>query len=227
MASAVEMACPNCEKALKVPAAVFGKKIKCKHCGHAFVARDPDEAPAARPTKPAAKPAASPPPPEPAQKAPFLDDDDDGPVKIEVMKDDLDVIRCPHCAKELDPPDAVVCVNCGFNNVTRAKAESKRVWAPTAEDWLKHLLPGIVALLIVIGLIVVNVISLLNMREWLAGTFLEMDEKDATGKNRFYISPGAFIAFIAGISVVVVVPAAKYAFRRLAKEYRPPEKVKL
>ncbi len=49
MSSPVVIACPNCDKALKVPPAVFGKKIKCKHCQHAFVVQDPD-APA-RPAK--------------------------------------------------------------------------------------------------------------------------------------------------------------------------------
>ena len=230
MASAVEMACPSCEKALKVPPAVFGKKIKCKHCGHAFVARDPAESPAAKPPKPGGKPAAvtaAAPPPPPPPKKPFLDDDDDGPAQIEVVKDDLDVPRCPHCAKELDPPDAIVCVHCGFNNRTRAKANTKKVWAPTAEDWIRHLLPGVVALLIVIGLIVLNVMSFMNMRDWLAGSFLEMDEKDAAGRQRFFVAPGAFIAFIAVPSILAAAPAARYAFRRLVLEPRPPEQIKI
>jgi hypothetical protein len=230
MASAVEMACPSCDKALKVPPAVFGKRIKCKHCGHAFVARDPDAAPPARPTKPGGKPAAAPaasPPPPPPPKKPFLDDDDEGPSRIEVIKEESDIPRCPHCAKELDPPDAIVCKECGFNNRTRAKANVKKVWAPGPEDWFRHLLPGIVALLIVIGLIVVNVMSIMNMREWLAGSFLEMDEKDAAGRTRFFVAPGAFIAFIAVPSLLVMAAAGKYAFRRLVQEFRPPEQLKL
>ncbi len=76
---------------------------------------------------------------------------------IEVVDEGEDVARCPHCAKELDPPDAIVCVNCGFNNVTRAKAKTKKVWAPTREDWMSHLLPGIIALAICIALIVLDV----------------------------------------------------------------------
>jgi len=239
MASPVQMECPNCEAALKVPPAVFGKKIKCKHCGHAFVVQDPDDEPRkpakpqkpAKPTKSEAKPAkpASPPPPPtpaPAKKSEFADDEDEGPSNIEVIHES-DTARCPHCAKELDPPDAVVCVHCGFNNVTRAKAETKKVWAPTAEDWIMHLLPGIVALLICIGLIVFNIISLVRMREWLEGTFLEMDDKDAAGRKKFYIAPGAFIFFFIVISLPIFVPAVKFAFRRLVKEYMPSEKVKI
>jgi hypothetical protein len=215
------MNCPNCEKSLKIPPAVFGKKIKCKHCGHAFVVRDPDEKPA-KPAKPAQP--ASPPPPPPPVKKPY-EDDDEGPVNITVVEES-DTARCPHCAKELDPPDAVVCIHCGFNNVTRAKAETKKVWAPSFEDWAQHLAPGITALSICIGLIVFNVNCILNMREWLAGSFLEMDEKDAAGRQRYYIAPGAFIFFFLIISIPAFIPAAKFAYKRLVKEYRPPEKAK-
>jgi len=225
MAAPIEMKCPDCERVLKVPPAVFGKKIKCKHCGHAFVVHDPS----ARPAKGSAQPesGAKPSSPAPAAKNPFLDDDDDeGPAKIEVIKED-DSPRCPHCAQELDPPDAALCIHCGFNNITRAAAEVKKVWAPTFEDWFMHLLPGIIALAICITLIVVNVISLLNMREWLEGTFLEMDDKDAAGRKRYIVPPGFFIALIMVGSLVIFVPSIKFVYRRLIVGYMPPEKVKL
>jgi hypothetical protein len=218
MSAPIEMACPNCRKTLKVPPAVFGKKIKCRHCGHAFVV----QVPKAR-AESGAKPAAASPPPA---KNPFLDDDDDGPAKIEVITDNDHLPRCPHCAQLLDPPDAVVCIHCGFNNVTRAKANTRKVWAPTFEDWFMHLLPGIIALAIFITLIVVDVISYINMREWIEGTFLEMDEKDAAGQKRFFVPPGFFITFIIMASLAIGVPAGRYAYRRLVSEFRPPEKVK-
>ena len=211
------MNCPNCKRALKMPPAVFGKKIKCKHCNAAFVVKGPPDS--------GAKPAA-PPAPAAAAKKPFDDDDDDGPANIEVIKED-DAARCPHCAKELDPPDAIVCIHCGFNNVTRAKANIKKVWAASFEDWFMHLLPGIIALAICITLIVVNIISLNRMREWLDGTFLEMDELDAAGKKRFFVPPGFFIAVIMVASIIIFVPSIKFVYRRLIKGYMPPEKIKL
>ena len=215
MSSPIEMKCPNCAKALRIPPSVFGKKIKCKHCEHAFVVQPPESG-----AKPSSVPAAA--------GRPFLDDDDDdGPSKIEVMREGDDIPRCPHCAKELEPPDAVVCVHCGFNNVTRAKAETRKVWAPSIEDWIKHLWPGITALGIVIGWIVFDIISLQRMREWMEGSFLEMEEKDAAGKKRYFVAPGFFIAVIWMASLVVCVPAGKFAYRRLVKEFRPPERVKL
>jgi hypothetical protein len=220
MSSPIEMKCPNCSKVLRIPPTVFGKKIKCKHCDHAFVVADPN----ARSAKGAAPPAT--PAPAPG-KPPFLDDDDDGPAKIEMITTDDEIPRCPHCAKELDPPDAIVCIHCGFNNVTRAKAETRKVWAPGIEDWIRHLWPGITALGIVIGWIVFDIISLNRMREWLEGSFLEMDEKDAAGRKRYFVPPGFFIAIIWTASLVISVPAARFAYRRLIRGFRPPERVKL
>jgi hypothetical protein len=228
MASVVEIVCPECDENLKVPPSVFGKKVKCKHCGHGFVVKDPD-AKGAKPAKPGAKPAASPPPPAPAaKKNPFLDDDEDeaNAKKIEVITDD-EVARCPHCAKELDPPDAKVCIHCGFNNVTRAKAETKKTWAPSFEDWAMHLLPGILAVVTVISLIVWNIICYMKMREWMAGSFLEKEDISATGQKEFYVRPGFFICLSVVISILIIAPCVKYAYRRLYKEFTPPEQVKL
>lgn len=226
MSTTAAITCPNCENSLNVPSQYFGKKIKCKHCEHAFVAKDPGEQPAKAKTKPAA---ASPPPP--SEMKPTWDEEDEaaagGMAKPLGVIEEADTARCPHCAKELEPPDAKVCIHCGFNNVTRAKADTKKVWAPTFEDWMKHLLPGIVALSIVIGLIVLNTICAIRMREWLEGTFLEMEEKDAAGRKRMFVAPGAFIFFIAAISLVIFVPAAKFAYKRLVREYRPTERIKL
>jgi hypothetical protein len=221
MAATAEIVCPECEENLKVPASAFGKRVKCKHCGHAFVVKDPG-------ARAGAKAAATSPPPAPeAKKKPFEDDDDDAPMKIEVVIGDDEVPRCPHCAQVLDPPDAIVCKECGFNNRTRAKANTKKIWAPSAEDWILHLLPGILALSICIGLIVWNIICYMNMREWMTGSFLEMEETDATGKKRFYVRPGFFICLSIFISIMIFVPAVRLAYRRLYVEFTPPEQIKV
>jgi DNA-directed RNA polymerase subunit RPC12/RpoP len=246
MPATVELPCPNCEKPLKVPETVFGKKIKCKHCGHAFVVEDPDDAPArpakgkaaVKPSKPGgaavkAKPKEESKKEEPKkeQPAPYKfqddDDDDDGgkPNPIAVIAEE-EVARCPHCAKELDPPDAVVCIHCGFNNVTRVKADSKKVWAPDASDWINHLWPGIMAAVMCIGIIVVDIICIVNMREWMTGSFLEKEELGADGRKKFYIAPGAFIALIIALDIMPVIGLAYFAVQRLAIHYMPPERVK-
>jgi hypothetical protein len=231
MSSPVEMLCPECEEPLKIPPAVFGKKIKCKYCSHAFVVKDPNPAKPEKPGKPAKpgakvdeKPAAASPPPPPEAKK-NTDWDDDDAKNVELIEEE-DVARCPHCAIELDPPDAVVCLSCGFNNRTREKAETKKVWAPDAMDWFLHLLPGIISLIAVIAFIVLDIICILRMREWLSGSFIESDDVDASGRKKMYVSPGFFIFLILFLSMGIIIPCAKFAFKRLAIDYKPVEQVK-
>ena len=238
MSANVEMPCPECEEPLKIPAAVLGKKIKCKSCNHTFVVPDPDaKSKSAKPTKPGAKPAKAAAKPEqsgakPAPEAapaptkkPLWDDEEDAKQKVELVRED-DVPRCPHCAQELDPPDARVCLHCGFNSLTRVKAVTKRVWAPDAADWIMHLLPGIICLSIAIGIITFDIIAAVNMRDWLSGSILESDDKDASGRKKMYVPPGAFIFAIAVFSLPVVIPCVTFAWKRLAINYRPVENVK-
>ncbi len=242
----VPIQCPECDNPMKVPDSVFGKKIKCKQCEHTFVVKDPDAGakPAVRPSKPGggvkpSKPGGGTvkvkedpkPEPEPAAKPAYKfqdDDDDDGarPDPITVVDGGEDIPRCPFCAKELEPPDAVVCIHCGFNNVTRVRAESKKVWAPDSGDWMNHLGPGVLALILCIGLIVLDVIVYLNMREWLTDTFLQKEEKNAQGETDFYLKPGAFITLIFAATVMPIIGFGRFAFKRLAIDYMPTEKVK-
>jgi hypothetical protein len=223
--AAVDVSCPNCEKALRIPPAVFGKRVKCKHCNHPFVAADPAAAKPAKPAKPGAAPAPAAPPPPADAPLRFADDDDEGPAKIEVVQES-EVPRCPHCAQELDPPDAVVCVHCGFNNRTRVKADTKKVWAPTTEDWLAHLAPGIAAVLTIISLVGLNITVWLQMREWMTGSILDKEEKDAAGRQAFYVHPAAFKFLALAFTVPMIVAAGRFAYERLVKNYRPEEKAK-
>lgn len=241
MATVNEIACPSCDLTLKVPEAVLGKKIKCKQCGHAFVA-EVRAAKGGGPSKPNAAPkspkAAAKPEPKKEEPAPasapykFQDDDDDGdggakPKAMGLIAEE-DVPRCPFCAQELDPPDAVVCLHCGFNNVTRTRAEQKKVWAPDASDWMNHLGPGVIALVICVGLIVLDIICLLNMREWMTGTFLESEQPDPTDPSRkaMMVKPGAFIVLIWAATIMPMLRTGRFAVKRLAIDNKPLEKVK-
>jgi hypothetical protein len=111
--------------------------------------------------------------------------------------------------------------------MTRVKADTKKVVAAEATDWLSHLGPGIIALILAIGLIVIDIVCLLNMSEWMAGSALEMEEKNpVTGNVQYYVKPGAFTAMIIAISIPVIIAAATFAVRRLFINYKPEEKVK-
>jgi DNA-directed RNA polymerase subunit RPC12/RpoP len=233
MASLVEVLCPHCEQNLKVPPAVFGKKVRCKHCELPFVAEDPATKPAPKPKgpKPAAKAAPAKPKKvikaeavEPAAKSPFLDEDE-GVQKVEVIKED-DIPRCPHCAKELDPPDAKVCLHCGFNNLTRERAETKKVIEATPTEKFLHVLPGIIGIVLSVVLVVVNIWFISNVREWMVGTIVDMDEKDAAGRPKFYIHPAALMFAIGIISARLILQFMRLAYRRLILNPRPEERVK-
>ncbi len=237
MADTTPIPCPECEKVLNVPEQVLGKKIKCKDCGCAFVAEPPKKA--VKPSKPggAAKPKKPEPEPEPKKEEPkkpaarYADEDDDGavPKPLGTVDEGEDVARCPHCAKELEPPTAVICIHCGFNNVTRTKAESKKVWAPDASDWMNHLAPGFGALAIFVALLVLNIVCLLKMEEWMTDGFLDFlksEEKGMDGKIKFAVKPGAFITFVLAATIMPMIKTARFAIKRLAIEYQPTEQVK-
>ena len=224
MPDMLDVSCPNCDKELKVPAEFAGKRVKCKDCGEVFPIKGPPKAkaPAAKPApKVEVKPAPAPAPPPAVEE-----DDDDGPAKpMGVVKED-DTPRCPHCAKDLDPPDAAICLHCGFNNQTRIRAESKKVIASDATDWASHLAPPIIALIVAFGFIAIDIFCWINMRSWMKGSFLELEDKTLAGENKMIIPPGAFIAFIIVFSMPIVLPCLRFAFRRFIYETKPEEKVK-
>jgi DNA-directed RNA polymerase subunit M/transcription elongation factor TFIIS len=158
----------------------------------------------------------------------FEDDEDSAkPNPLGVVDGGEDIPRCPHCAKELDPPDAKVCVHCGFNNVTRVKADFTKTWEPDTSDWINHLLPGILALLGCIGLIILVIVCWVNMRDWMTDTLLQKDDKSATGEVDFYVKPGAFIAFIVAATIMPIIGLGRFAVKRLILNPKPEERVKL
>jgi DNA-directed RNA polymerase subunit RPC12/RpoP len=185
--------------------------------------------------KPEAKPEAPAAPGPGAYKFADEDEDEGGatPNPLGVVDAGEDIPRCPHCAKELDPPDAVVCVHCGFNNLTRVKAESKKTWAPSGGDWFNHLTPGVLALLGWIFLIVLDVVVYLSMDDWLAGTFMEdTPGKAATAtepavKARFYARINdACILFTFAATIMPIIKLARFSIIRLLIKNTPEEKVK-
>ena len=224
MPDTLDVSCPNCDKELRVPAEFAGKRVRCKDCKEVFTIKGParPKPPTAKAVpKPEEKPALAPAPPPDVHE-----DDDDGPAKAMGVIQEDDVPRCPHCAKDLDPPDAAICLHCGFNNQTRLRAESKKVIEADATDWAMHLAPPIIAIILVLGFIAIDIFCAMNMRSWMEGSLLELDEKDLAGRKRMIIPPGAFITFIIVFSLPVIIPASRFAFRRLVYETKPEEQVK-
>ncbi|MCZ2340791.1 MAG: zinc-ribbon domain-containing protein [Bacteroidales bacterium] len=240
MAATLDIACPFCSKPFKVPAELVGKVIRCKGCEQKFEVCPPASdsarsAPArsAKPTTPTAPagnapipfkedpPASPPPPPAP------LDDDDDNPNPYGLVQDDSEIPRCPHCAKELDPPDTKICLSCGYDLVGRRRHESKKVYAHTPADWMNHLGPAVGCVVLVLTLLTINILCWNNMNDWLTGSILDAQEKNkTTGKSVFYLSPLCFNLWIGVISAAVMWFAGKFAFIRLVWNFQPPETLK-
>lgn len=193
--------------------------------------------PAAKPAAPAqpAAPAASAPipfkaedPPPAPPKKPYADDEDDEANPYGVTIDASEEIpRCPHCAKELDPPDTKICLNCGYDLLERRRHETKAVYEITSTDYIKHLAPGVLCVLVIIFLVTMATIISLNLRDWMDGSFLEKDEKDeATLKKKFYVPPFCFNIWIWVISLWIIYKCGAFAIKRLVYNWKPTEVTK-
>jgi predicted Zn finger-like uncharacterized protein len=235
MASTITITCPECAIQIKAPAGVEGKKIRCKSCGHAFVARAappeveavqeeagpakkaakaPVKAPAAKapPARPApAKPKDKPPAKgdKPAKKPPAEEDEeDDNPYKVTALDD---AARCPECANEMEE-EAVVCLHCGFNTQTREKARTRKIRDVTGFDMFLWLLPGIACVLAIILLIGFDILYCVKIEDWI--------EKDAWYD---FIAHYGFKIWIVIPSLFLMYKAGYFAVKRLIINNTPPE----
>lgn len=244
MAEPIETTCPNCKKRLKVPAAAIGRVIRCKACDGMFEVPDPNEAPKpkaakptlAKPTATAAKPAmakAAKPKtetaeaPKPADDAPIGfakdDDDDDGPATMNVVIEGEEA-RCPHCAKELDPPDTKVCLNCGYDLVERRRHGSKKVYESTGGDYFKHWLPAILWVFMMLMMTTTFIICCVYMSRWFEGSIFEKDEKNpTTNLPEYYLPPGACLM----CCFIIWAPVIANGIRVLVKKIKNPKPVEV
>lgn len=243
--------CPNCQKTIDVPAAAAGKKIRCKGCQQVFAVPG-DEPPkvarpaAAKPAKPAvAKPAAAspppPPPPPPVPDAnapiPFADDDDEDdspgakPKPYLVTKDeDEDTPRCPFCAIELDPPDAQICTNCGYDMSIRRRHRTVKTYALTSGDYFKWWWPALLWAFILTccgGDVLYNFIVLPKTEEqWRKDGILTRDEANKlTGEKEFIIPPVACNVCFLLIVIIMCMWGVPAIWKRL-KQPKPIEEEK-
>lgn len=206
---------------MQVPAAVAGKKIRCKECE--TVIKVPAAAPKVKKAKleEEPKPAAAPP-------AGRHDDDDEDANPYGRQEDDLDIPRCPFCAKELDPPDTLICLNCGYDLVQRRRHESKKVYALTTADYMKYHASTFACVFAVILFITLIVLSILYMPD----LFIELDlqneeENPITKKKEFMFPPGACTLPFVVMSLGIIFKAGSFAYNRIVYKWKPVEKKKV
>lgn len=149
MAASPAITCPHCDKKFKPKVSVQGKKIKCPFCAHPFAVpgdssdatvNDPPGKTMAEKKKANPDQAKAAPPAQTAPEAKNPDDEfDDNPDPYGVKDQDL-TPRCPNCAKELANENAIICIYCGYNTLTREVSFTKKTVKTTAGRHFKYLL---------------------------------------------------------------------------------------
>jgi hypothetical protein len=202
MASTITITCPECDKQMKASTEVLGKKIRCKGCGYVFPAKSGARSDAGASGKQASGKA--------KKGQPKKDEDDEEAKPYDITIEQLSR-RCPQCANELEDEDAIVCLYCGYNTVTRTQSRMRKIRNVTGWDVFKHLLPGIGCVLAIMALIAFDLcycllIHKIDQDAWYA--FL-----DSLGMKIWIVLPTIFMMYY----------AAKFAIRRLIYNYNPPE----
>jgi DNA-directed RNA polymerase subunit RPC12/RpoP len=217
----VTITCPDCQKQIKAPDSIVGKKIRCKGCEHTFTAeadkpsagpapakKAPDKGKA--PEKAKAPDKAAPPPPKPR-----IDDDDGDGKAYGITTTDL-APRCPQCANEMESEGAVVCLFCGFNTLTREKAETRKIKEVTGNDQFMWLLPGILAAVgffALIGLIIGSIIYAKNF------------ESDSEFAKFLQQGVTCVTVWTCVFSLYGMYKSARFAIKRLIEQPNPPEEL--
>jgi ribosomal protein L37E len=177
---------------MQAPETVQGKRVRCKGCGHAFEV-------------PAAKGAAA----QPASAKKVSEEESYG-----IIKEDESIPRCPHCAKEMSSAEAVICIHCGFNTVTRQRAGTRKVIETTGGEHLAWLMPGILCVVTIVTLIVLDLLFCFKVPAWVKNS--DYDWLDAKPLRVWGVIASLFLMFFCG----------QFAFRRLILNPRPPEREK-
>lgn len=169
-----------------------------------------------KPAPPPKKTAPAPPPP--AAKSSRARNPEDEVAKNPYGVTTLDLTpRCPHCAQALDSEDSVICLNCGYNTLTREMGKTVHAYAHTPMERFMWLLPGIGCFL--------ACLALLFFVAWLWLWMHGMAEKDPSAWWTTFdaLPTQIYGSVVAGILTWI---AGKFAIKRLIKNFRPPEKIK-
>ena len=152
MAANAAITCPSCTKKFKTKADVRGKRIRCPFCTESFsvpmVEDDQDEdeegGNAAKATDGAK--------PQPAG-VPAGADGEEGDDPYAVTHLDI-APRCPNCAHEMPSAEAVVCLNCGYNTLTREWGKTEKTIGVSFGRHMVYLMPGFLAFFALLGCLI-------------------------------------------------------------------------
>jgi hypothetical protein len=212
---------------MSVPPSVQGKKIRCKGCGGVVTVPAPKPVDT-RMTTPEAQA-------KKAAQAP-LSEEEDAKNPYGVTETSL-APRCPHCAYEMEPPDARICLHCGYDMLRRTRATSIKTFDRTGSDWFWWLAPGIlclIAFVALIGFIVYFHFYLPSQMftrwdtnwESTKGDRFETVDKTADESYLAYLFHPGIECWIFVFCIWLMWKSGKFAFKRLVLNYMPPERIK-
>jgi hypothetical protein len=143
--------------------------------------------------------------------------------------------RCPHCAYELDPPDSLICLHCGYHMVKRRRVPSVKTYENTAADYLLWWLPGIGMFILGVALIgycflhhfilpgqMLNERDVKELERYRINPFSDYAKWDDATALLFYWPLQMWLFLILGY---LGYRCLKFAFKRLILHFHPPERV--
>jgi DNA-directed RNA polymerase subunit RPC12/RpoP len=211
MAAAAVIACPHCHKKFKGNESLKGKKIKCPKCARSFVVElVAVDKPGAPPRQEEAVKAAHDPQ---KSKAQTWDEEDEDSNPYAATTLDL-TPRCPFCAGEMESEDAVVCLHCGYNTLTRSLGHTEKTIETTFGDHFRWLWPGIACAFTLVLIVVGYLYFCFQIPEVTKGHWTSFLDHESM---RLWLC----LMLLAGMWGI-----GMFVFKRLLIEPMPPEKVK-
>jgi DNA-directed RNA polymerase subunit RPC12/RpoP len=206
MAETITIICPTCEKSIKAPESVVGKKIRCKGCGETFTAKAP-KAPKEKPGKEKEG--------KPGKKSDAIKvagDEEEGEGAYGLTHEYLGA-RCAECAEAMGEDD-VICLNCGYNTITRLRSRPKKVKEQTGGDVFLWLLPGILC-----------VIAALFLLTWLTGNLIfRATRTDLAQYDKLTVNiADCCLLWFSIFQIWLIYKSTRFAINRLIRNPSPPE----
>ncbi len=222
MAGPINVVCGGCQTKYQVPPVLAGKKIRCKNCSATIAIPSAAKAvakPIAKPTaKAVAKPIAA--KPSPAEAAglikPAEKPEEWGKITGYDVIHEKDLPRCPHCAHDMDEGE-IVCLNCGYNTLTRERLDNKVLEATTGGDYFLWLLPGIICLILAL--------FFLFMAQSIFTRFPALDFLDSIDFYYSNTNKGVPV-YLAVFFAFDIWGLGYFSFRRLVLNPHPPDQIK-
>lgn len=127
-----------------------------------------------------------------------------------------DKLRCPFCAHDFEEEEQVICLNCGYNLLTRERHQTRILHEVTGGDRFMWLLPGILCALAAALLIGLGVCL------WLPETVLDWGDfyRDWVQRGEFNRVYGSVILGF------LIFYTGRFAVKRLILNREPPEREK-